>query len=36
MNQKAKELGCTDTVFENPHGLDFDSWAAICIRLRAT
>ena len=27
MNQKAKELGCTDTVFENPHGLDFDSWA---------
>lgn len=27
MNQKAKDLGCTDTVFENPHGLDFDSWA---------
>lgn len=22
MNQKAAELGCTDTVFENPHGLD--------------
>lgn len=27
MNEKAKELGCTDTVFENPHGLDFDTWA---------
>lgn len=27
MNEKAKELGCTDTVFENPHGLDFDAWA---------
>lgn len=26
MNEKAKELGCTDTVFENPHGLDFDAW----------
>lgn len=22
MNEKAAELGCTDTVFENPHGLD--------------
>lgn len=27
MNAKAQELGCTDTVFENPHGLDFDGWA---------
>lgn len=27
MNEKAKELSCTDTVFENPHGLDFDAWA---------
>lgn len=27
MNKRAKELGCTDTVFENPHGLDFDEWA---------
>lgn len=27
MNKKAKELGCTNTVFENPHGLDFDEWA---------
>lgn len=27
MNDKAAELGCTNTVFENPHGLDFDSWA---------
>lgn len=26
MNAKAKELGCTDTVFENPHGLDFDEY----------
>ncbi|MDO4437255.1 MAG: D-alanyl-D-alanine carboxypeptidase [Coriobacteriaceae bacterium] len=26
MNAKAAELGCTDTVFENPHGLDFDAW----------
>lgn len=26
MNDKARELGCTDTVFENPHGLDFDAW----------
>lgn len=23
MNDKAAQLGCTDTVFENPHGLDF-------------
>lgn len=27
MNAKAAELGCTDTTFENPHGLDFDAWA---------
>lgn len=27
MNAKAAELGCTDTVFENPHGLDFDAYA---------
>ena len=26
MNKKAKELGCTGTLFENPHGLDFDEW----------
>ncbi len=27
MNDKAAEIGCTDTVFENPHGLDFDQFA---------
>ena len=27
MNAKAEELGCTDTVFDNPHGLDYDQWA---------
>lgn len=27
MNAKAAELGCTDTVYENPHGLDFDAYA---------
>ena len=27
MNAKAQELGCTDTVYENPHGLDFDAYA---------
>ena len=27
MNAKAKELGCTDTVYDNPHGLDFDAYA---------
>lgn len=27
MNKRAKELGCTGTLFENPHGLDFDEWA---------
>ena len=26
MNEKAKELGCKDTLFTNPHGLDFDAW----------
>lgn len=26
MNERAKKLGCTGTVFENPHGLDFDEW----------
>lgn len=27
MNAKAAELGCSDTVFENPHGLDFDEFS---------
>ena len=27
MNDKAAELGCTDTVYENPHGLDDDEFA---------
>lgn len=27
MNERAKKLGCTETLFENPHGLDFDEWA---------
>ena len=27
MNKKAQELGCEDTLYENPHGLDFDEWA---------
>lgn len=27
MNDKAREIGCADTVFTNPHGLDFDEWA---------
>lgn len=27
MNAKAAELGCTDTLFDNPHGLDFDEYA---------
>lgn len=27
MNSKATELGCKDTLFENPHGLDFDDYA---------
>ena len=27
MNEQAKKLGCTGTLFENPHGLDFDEWA---------
>ena len=26
MNEQAKKLGCTGTLFENPHGLDFDEW----------
>ncbi|WP_234346318.1 D-alanyl-D-alanine carboxypeptidase family protein [Collinsella provencensis] len=26
MNKRAQELGCTDTLFENPHGLDFNGW----------
>lgn len=26
MNAKAAELGCKDTLFENPHGLDFGAW----------
>ena len=27
MNEQAKKLGCTGTLFENPNGLDFDEWA---------
>ncbi|MEG1493250.1 MAG: serine hydrolase [Gordonibacter sp.] len=27
MNAKAAELGCVDTVFENPHGLDHEQFA---------
>lgn len=27
MNEKAAELGMENSVFENPHGLDFDEWA---------
>ena len=27
MNAKAEEIGCVDTIYENPHGLDFDEWA---------
>ena len=27
MNAKAQELGCTDTVYENPHGLDDEQYA---------
>lgn len=27
MNAKAAALGCADTVYSNPHGLDFDEWA---------
>lgn len=26
MNATASDLGCTDTVYENPHGLDFDEY----------
>lgn len=26
MNARAKELGCENTRFTNPHGLDFDEW----------
>lgn len=26
MNDKAAELGMDETLFENPHGLDFDDW----------
>ena len=26
MNSKAAELGCTNTLFANPHGLDFDKY----------
>ena len=28
MNSRAKELGCQDTLFTNPHGLDFGKWAS--------
>lgn len=27
MNSKATEIGCTNSVFENPHGLDFDEFS---------
>ena len=27
MNEKAAEIGCTDTIYENPHGLDDDEYA---------
>lgn len=27
MNSTASDLGCTDTVYNNPHGLDFDQYA---------
>ncbi len=27
MNATALKVGCTDTVYENPHGLDFDEYA---------
>lgn len=27
MNDKAAELGMDDTLFTNPHGLDFDAWS---------
>ncbi len=27
MNEKAQELGLTNTVYENPHGLDYDQYA---------
>lgn len=26
MNTKAQSIGCTNTVYENPHGLDFDEY----------
>ena len=26
MNERAAELGCKNTVFSNPHGLDFGAW----------
>lgn len=26
MNSKASEIGCTNTVFNNPHGLDYDEY----------
>ena len=34
MNAKAAELGCTDTVFENPHGLDDGEFAGEPAQLR--
>lgn len=27
MNDKTAEIGCVDTVYSNPHGLDYDQWA---------
>lgn len=26
MNERAREIGCNDSRFTNPHGLDFDEW----------
>ncbi|MFR3273628.1 MAG: hypothetical protein ACLTQI_07380 [Slackia sp.] len=26
MNEKAEELGCSDTLYSNPHGLDADGY----------
>ncbi|MFR1639112.1 MAG: hypothetical protein ACLSVD_08010 [Eggerthellaceae bacterium] len=36
MNAKAQELGCTDTVYDNPHGLDSTPTRAICTARRPT
>lgn len=36
MNAKAQELGCTDTVYDNPHGLISTPTRAICTARRPT